>query len=267
MDSNKPMTLLLIEDDLSECIKYKDCAAKRNDIRFIGMTGSSIDGINYIKTHMPEGVILDIELHRGKGSGIQFLQDMKELKLGFRPLIIIITNTSSNIVYNHVHDAGADLIFYKKQMDYSADMVINSMVALRRSLHTVGKDGVPDELRSVESPEELRIRITDRLNAELDAIGISARHKGRQYLFEAIYILLTQDENQTDSVINQICSAHKHAYSTITRAMQTAINYAWRISSIDDLQIHYTAKINYNTGIPTPTEFIYYYKEKIKKTI
>lgn len=47
--------------------------------------------------------------------------------------------------------------------------------------------------------------------------------------------------------------------------MQTAINYAWRISSIDDLMTHYTARINHQTGVPTPTEFIYYYADKIKK--
>ena len=49
--------------------------------------------------------------------------------------------------------------------------------------------------------------------------------------------------------------------------MQNAILYAWRISAIEDLTTYYTEKINYETGIPTPTEFIYYYANKIKKTI
>ena len=49
--------------------------------------------------------------------------------------------------------------------------------------------------------------------------------------------------------------------------MQNAIIYAWRISSIEDLSEHYTAKINHETGIPTPTGFIYYYVEKNKKDI
>lgn len=52
---------------------------------------------------------------------------------------------------------------------------------------------------------------------------------------------------------------------TISRAMQNAILYAWRISAIEDLTTYYTAKINYETGVPTPTEFIYYYANKIKK--
>ena len=49
--------------------------------------------------------------------------------------------------------------------------------------------------------------------------------------------------------------------------MQNAILYAWRISPIEDLATYYTAKINYETGVPTPTEFIYYYVSKIKKEL
>ena len=49
--------------------------------------------------------------------------------------------------------------------------------------------------------------------------------------------------------------------------MQTAINYAWRTSAPEDLEMYYTAKVNYNTGVPTPTELIYHYKQKIIKNL
>ena len=49
--------------------------------------------------------------------------------------------------------------------------------------------------------------------------------------------------------------------------MQTAINNACRKSPIEDLMLHYKARINYETGVPTPTEFIYYYAEKIRKFV
>ena len=60
---------------------------------------------------------------------------------------------------------------------------------------------------------------------------------------------------------------YKRSSSTISRAMQNAILHAWRRSSLEDLEKNYTAKINYETGIPTPTEFMYYYADKIKKAI
>ena len=37
--------------------------------------------------------------------------------------------------------------------------------------------------------------------------------------------------------------------------------------NIDDLLKYYTATINHETGIPTPMEFVYYYRDKIKKLI
>ena len=69
------------------------------------------------------------------------------------------------------------------------------------------------------------------------------------------------------SVIQFLVGKYKRASSTISRAMQNAILHAWRISALEDLNTYYTAKINYETGVPTPTEFIYYYADKIKKQL
>ena len=49
--------------------------------------------------------------------------------------------------------------------------------------------------------------------------------------------------------------------------MQNAILYAWRVSSLDDISEIYTARINHETGVPTPTEFIYFYADKVKKEL
>lgn len=150
-NSKKPMPLLLIEDDVAECVKFKDCANRRNDIIFAAMTGSSSEGLKYVKSRLPEGVILDLELHKGEGSGLMFLNDVKEACLTLKPLIVVTTNSPSSVVYNHVHEMGADLVFYKKQADYSPDMVINTLLALRKSLYAVSKDA-PSDMQTTESP-------------------------------------------------------------------------------------------------------------------
>jgi len=264
---DKPMSLLLVEDDHAECARFKDCENNRGDIVFTGITGSSFEGIKYVKNHLPEGVILDMELHGGEGSGIQFLADIKQEKLGFRPLIVVVTNSSSNIVYNHVHENGADLVFYKRQADYSPDMVINSMLAMRKSLHTTKNNSLPGDLQCLESPEQIKTRAMKRINTELDLIGVGAHLKGRKLLAEAIYLKMIVDNDSDLSVINQIAINQKRNYSAITRTMQTAINNAWASSCIDDLLNHYTAKVNYHTGVPTPIEFISYYSDKIRDSM
>ena len=95
---------------------------------------------------------------------------------------------------------------------------------------------------------------------------ITQNLKGRQYIHDAILFLI-QNENNDESVIQYLTRIHKKSSSTITNGIQNAIIHGWRVSAIEDLEKYYTAKINYQTGLPTPMELIYYYVSKIKRMI
>ena len=267
MDINKPMPLLLIEDEVADCIKFKEYVNTRTDVVFVAMTDSASKGLNYVQTLMPEGIIVDIELHKGTGSGLQFLSDLKKSNIALRPILIVATKSPSQVVHNHVRNLGVDLVFCKRQKDYSAEMVIKTIVALRESWFTIQSNELLGDLQEIESPEERRNRIMERINTEMEFVGIGVRYKGYEYLQEAIYNLINKDKNSSEVAINQVAENRKISYNTIIHAMQTAINRAWKISSIEDLQKYYTARVNINTGVPTPVEFIHYYADKIRKTI
>jgi len=267
MDAARPMPLLLIEDNPAECMEFVNCVRHRTDIRFVGLTGSGFEGLRLLKSRRPECVILDLELKKGTGSGLQFLADLRNERIMPRPIVVVTTNSASELVYDHVHDNGADLVFFKRQADYSPEMVIGTLLALRKFLRTVRYGDIPDDLRTAESPEERRARILERIDVELDLIGIDLRYKGRTYLRKAIFLLLTKEKNTSDAVFYQVASDCKTAYSSVIRAVQTAINRAWDNSGIEDLQAHYTARISIHTGVPSPTEFIHYYAHKIRRSI
>ena len=118
-----------------------------------------------------------------------------------------------------------------------------------------------------ESLAERQNKISNKINVELDLIGISSHLKGRKYIFDAIMYLINEKENKDETVFNYLANIYKKSASSISRVMQTAINYAWRTSAPEDLEVYYTAKINYNTGVPTPTELIYHYARKIGNNI
>jgi chemotaxis response regulator CheB len=266
MGLEKPMPLLLIEDDVAECIKFKDCTNRRTDIHFVGMTGSSIEGLQLVKTRLPEGIILDLELNKGKGSGLQFLADLKDVELALRPIIVVTTNSPAEVVHNHVHNNGAALVFWKKKSDYSPDLVLNELLILRKSMYDMNGE-LPDDLRTLETPEERREKINKRIDTELSLVGISPKYKGRKHLHEAIELLINIDKGESESVINQVAIARKSSYSAIIRTMQTAINNAWESTAIEELNVHYTARIDIRTGVPSPTEFIHFYADKIRKAM
>lgn len=263
---SKPMTLILIEDSIEECNAFKKYAKSRKDIYFVGITDSDIEALEILKEYKPEGIILDLELNKGRGNttGFNFLNNVKKMNLKTMPKIIVTTNVYSESVYDYLHENGVDLVLYKKQVNYSVQNVINTLLVLRN----IGTN-VIKEPNNIELLEERNDIISKKINKELDLIGVGTHLQGRKYLYDAIYYILQEDEekNSRITVIQYLVKKYKRSNSTISRAMQNAILHAWRISSIEDLTLQYTAKINYETGIPTPTEFIYYYADKIKKSI
>lgn len=263
---NKPMSLLLIEDDEFECKKFKTYIETLNNVKLVAITNSSDKGIEYFKTYLPEAIVLDIELHKGQGSGIEFIENVKKFMTDFRPIIVVTTNAASSILYDKLHDEGVDLIFYKKQTDYSPKLIISSLLSLRETLHKF--NNTDKNVEFAETPADFDTKISNKINAELDLIGISSHLKGRKYIHDAImYLIKEKDNNSGETVFNHLANEHKKSSSSISRVMQTAINYAWRTSAPEDLEMYYTAKVNYNTGVPTPTELIYYYKNKIMKKL
>lgn len=264
---NKPMSLLLIEDDEFECKRFKKYVETLDNVELIGVTNSSNEGLEYFKTYLPEAIVLDIELHKGQGSGIEFIEQAKKFMTEFRPIIVVATNASSSILYDKLHDEGVDLVFYKKQTDYSPKLIISSLLSLRKTLHKYNNADKNAEI-FMETPADYEVKISKRIDSELNLIGIGSHLKGRKYIYDAIMYLIKEKENgEGETVFNHLANVYKKSSSSISRVIQTAINNAWRNTAPEDLEMYYTTKVNYNTGVPTPTELIYYYKNKIVRDL
>lgn len=258
------MKLILIEDEKKEQEKFKKLADKMSEITFVRITNSTVEGLNCLRENDIDGIILDLELNSGTGNGFEFLEKLKTTKLNKYPKIVVTTNVYSDSVYDYLHKNRVDFIFYKKQENYNVENVINTLLLLNNYTNTVSTDSKETEEEKVKQEK----RIAEKVNYELDLIGIATHLQGRKYLFDAItYLLSKEGENSQISINQYLLSKHKRPTSTINRAMQNAITRAWRVTAIEDLQQYYTAHINYNTGVPTPVEFIYYYVDKIKKEI
>lgn len=230
MTNDKPLKILLIEDDATDCRNFLDCASKRTDITFIGMTPSSDEGLRLVKTHLPECVILDLELSKGKGTGLQFLLDLQKSELSLRPIVVVTTNIQSEVMYDNIHNMGVTFVFSKKQSGYSPEMVIDTLLCLRNSLPSAQKDNIHKDLQTIESPEDLHSRIIERIDAELNQVGISARLKGRQYLREAIYLLIIIEKNQSDAIIYQVADQNKITYNSAFFTLDHPLSYLFVIS-------------------------------------
>lgn len=259
----KPMKILIIEDDVNDCNNFVECIKNRKDIELVALTDSDIEGLKYVKLKHPEGIVLDIELNNstnGSTDSLGFLKNLKKLNLKYQPIIIVTTHINSKRIYDILHREGADLILYKDHPNYSSNYVLNKFINLRET--------VPKQTVSVLEKElkDNKNKISECIYHEMDLIGVTAKLKGRQYIHDAILYLI-ENENSDTNVIRYLTNIYKKSSNTITNGIQNAIIHAWRVSSIEDLTTYYTARVNYETGVPTPMEFIYYYADKIKKMI
>ena len=260
----KPMKILIIEDDINDCNNFINCVKNRNDVEIVAITDSDIDGLRYAKTLRPEGIVLDLELNNsssGNVDSLDFVTDLKELKLDYTPIVIVTTHINSKRTYDVLHRNGVDFILYKDHPKYTANLVLNHFVNMRQSEVSINdKKSVEDELKDRKS------KISSCINSELELIGITSKLKGKQYIHDAILYLI-ENENENSNLIAYLSKIHKKSATTITNGIQNAIFHAWRITPIEDLTKYYTARVNYETGVPTPMEFIYYYKDKVKTMI
>ena len=267
MERDKPMSLLLIEDDVAACRNFRECAKHRPDVDFVGMTGCSDEGMEFVKTRLPEGVILDLELNHGRGSGLEFLKELNKTALSFRPIVVVTTRNRSELVYESLHEYGIEWVFCKKQQGYCPERVISHLISLRPFLHTAERGGVSDELRTLETPEEQRVRLMQRVDSELNAIGISPRFKGRPQIRAAIFRLTGKGKNEPESVFHETAAEFQTRYNNVIRNIQAAIHHTWRHTDVETLEECYKAPIKSSDGVPTPTEFIHYYADMIRDTL
>lgn len=257
---NRALNILIIEDDVVACRELSQYIEKINDLKLVGVTGDCEKAITLVQGTLPDVVILDIELHHGTGNGITFLAMLNSLKLPLRPYVLITTNNSSNVTYESARNLGADFIMSKHKPDYSAQYVIEFIRMIQHTLMN-RKLSVAEELSEEDQFEKNLPIYTRRVYRELNWVGISPKNIGYNYLADAILLLI---KDPSANVYRELAEANKKSDASVERAMQNAINRAWRHSDIEELLTHYTAKVRSEKGVPTTLEFVYYYANKIK---
>lgn len=256
----RELTIILVEDDTEACKRFTEYADITDNVSIAAITNNSYRALELVKDLHPDAVILDLELNQGEGNGLFFLQELKNLDIPFKPYILITTNNSSTTTYEYARQSGGDFIMSKHQADYSEQNALDFLTMMKDIIQSsISKQC--STYSTTESPVQQEKRLKRKITMHLDNIGISPKAVGYQYLTDAILLVLNGQNNNLCVTIGQ---KYAKTDSSVERAMQNAINRAWRSSDIDDLLKYYTAKINSEKGVPTLTEFIYYYANKIK---
>lgn len=263
-DVQTRLEVLIVEDDADACRALTDAIDVRHeDLYLAGVTDNSFNAIKMVKSCVPDIIILDLELHKGGGDGLMFLRELNTLELGRRPFIIITTNNVSEIIRSAARSLGADYIMTKSQEGYSADSVTDFLIAVKSTVLSRRPDGYTAGNNQSECNVSDR-RYRNMIIDELNKIGVNPRNVGNSYIIEAILLIL---KGETQHLYVTIGKTFKKSESSVERAMQNAINRAWTVTEPSVLLENYKAYIKSDRGVPSITEFIYYYAQKIKSYI
>lgn len=261
----KRINLLVVEDDENLCSEYEEYCKDLDDVFLIGTSGDSDEALNITKEFLPNAVVLDLELIYGRGSGVNYLLKIDKLHLQRLPYILVVTNNLSKITHAVCRNAGADFIMLKSQPDYSVPNVVNmlrSVINIIPDMNPPQKTCSPSIKKRIE--DDYNKRLVQNICTELDIIGISVRHKGRKYLRDAIEMICHKEQSY---ICNEVAKKYSKSPASVERAMQNAINYAWSTTDITTLEEHFKARISSKKGVPSLTEFIYYYADKVKNNM
>ncbi|MDE6598248.1 MAG: response regulator [Clostridia bacterium] len=260
---DKRLEILLVEDDKAACEEFiREIDNNPDDFHLIGLTNNSTRAFQYVTESSPDAIILDLELHHGGGDGLELLKRMKEAQLSRIPFVLVTTNNISAVTHEIARELGADFIMTKNQENYCAKSVLE-FLKLTKSVILNRRKQTPSG-GYVETPTQAAKRLQRRICLELDRVGVSPKSVGYAYLIEAITMTVKEP---TQHICEKIGDLHRKTATSVERAMQNAINRAWSTSDIDELLKHYTARIKSEKGVPTITEFIYFYAQKIKNDL
>ena len=257
---NNFISVLIIEDDVQACEELTQCIAQYEDMKVAAVCNSSTDALEKARYHLPNVIILDLELHHGEGNGLMFLDSLLANPLSVDPFILVTTNNMSTITLDQAKALGADFTLTKYSQGYSAQYVVDNIRMLRNAIRRKNTTNRVPTLSPAMDEQLLKICI----QRHLDIIGIKAKAKGYNYLTESIYMVITKDD---EHLSRALAAKYKKTTASIERAMQNAIKQAWTTNDVQVLFDNYTAPIHPDKGYPTMMEFIYYYANIIKREI
>lgn len=257
---NEILSILIIEDDEQACEELSKCIGQYNDLKVAAICNNSKEALEMARFHLPNLIILDLELHFGGGNGLMFLDSLLENPLTLDPFILVTTNNMSKIMLDQAKALGADFTLAKYEQDYSAQYVVDNIRMLRNAILRKNKTSRMAPMPPASKEHMLRCCI----QRHLDIIGIKAMAKGYNYLTDAIYLVVTEPALHVSRTLS---IKYKKSTTSIERAMQNAIKQAWTTNDIDILLKYYKASIRAEKGYPTMMEFIYHYAHVVQRQL
>lgn len=245
--------ILLVEDDMDMCAAFEFCIHRSKKFHLVGRTGKQSEGIAVVKEGNIGAVILDLELE--EGDGIHFLEELKTLDVE-PPLVVVITNTRSEIILEYIRSEGADFIYQKCNESYSPNMVLDIV----EHTYPYRKKSCSQQMKVIsyqQSQEELYQR--KRIEEELGKLGFKLHIKSTAYLIDAIHYAAFEirgREYSLKEIYGVVAKRNDTKDTNVEKNIRDNIERTWMKANPKILERYYPFEVSKESGSPTNMEFI-----------
>lgn len=251
---SEEISILIADGNKETSTKLSEFLARQKDFDVKGVVDNGIDAIERITEEKPDIVILEMLLPKVDGIGI--LKAVQSKKIEKRPIFLVLSSLSQDIMIREAISLGA-YCFMLKPFDFS--------ILTERIRRIIKKE------KTVKLVERERTVTDENLEKEITSImhdiGVPAHIRGHQYLREAIMLSIHNQDllgAVTKTLYPSVAITYNTTPSRVERAIRHAIEVAWSRGRLDTLQNVFGYTINVTKGKPTNSEFIAMIADRMK---
>lgn len=266
MPKKRRYKVLILEDEEIFSLPLETCINQSEDFVVMDITGSATTAYQLVKAGLPDVVIADLQLDKGEGDGMLFLQQLYDTKnkLKVVPFTLAVTNNSSERTKKRLNAGLADAFISKKTVGYGPEMVLNYLRTMEMTFACNDKDSNIEEVDLLSKSEVMQKRV----EAEMDNYCIKYGTDARRYLIHSICYALSLPANKKlklNDIIQDLTDKYKKNFNNLNVSMNRAIQKAFEETDINELGKLYKPYYNGKRGAPSVLEFISYTRDKIKE--
>jgi two-component system response regulator (stage 0 sporulation protein A) len=249
---------VLLTDDGNDYFGKSCASSLRNigyDVKIIAKDGNEV--LKQLGQDTPDVLIMDVFMTHVDALGV--LKELSSMQLLRRPVIMLLSNVSSERFQQEAMNSGADYYFIKP-------FDVRCLAERVRQLND-WKGTAPRNLSyhpdTAAEPQDLEILVCEKLKQ----VGVPAHIKGYKYIRASI-MLLTEKPNLLGSITKelypQVAVEFETTPSRVERAIRHAIEVGWDRGDPRVIEEFFGYTVKTDKGKPTNSEFIAMIAENIR---
>lgn len=248
--------IVLVDDNKEFCELVKEYLDQQENMRVVGVAYNGLEGLEQIKEHQPDVVILDIIMPHLDGIGV--LEELNRQNAVQNQKIIMLTAFGHEEVTQRVVELGANYYIMKP---FDLEKLVDRIQQLMAPSQQVTTSFSGAAL--APKKKDISIRITEIMHQ----IGVPAHIKGYLYLREAIEMVTKEIELLgaiTKELYPMVAKKFNTTPSRVERAIRHAIEVSWERGNTKAINNIFGHSVTTESGKPTNSQFIAKIADKLR---